>query len=112
MTGYTTHPFETNFFLKFFSYYQYCVRISGTWGETSKHRRINMGERLTKEQKRKYAKATMQGPPTLKAKGVMTQKERAKHRPKGKKPSWMTQAQWDHQMGLIEESNKAAADKS
>ena len=71
-----------------------------------------MGERLTKEQKRKYAKATMQGPPTLKAKGVMTQKERAKHRPKGKKPSWMTQAQWDHQMGLIEESNKAAADKS
>ena len=75
-----------------------------------------MAERLTKEQKRNYAKKGSLGfgPPKLKAKmkGVMTQKEREKHRPKGKKPSWMTQAQWDHQMGLIEESNKAAADKS
>ena len=45
-----------------------------------------------------------------KPKGVMTQAERAKHRPKGKKPSWMTQAQWDHQMGLIEEANKKVQD--
>ena len=29
-----------NFFLEFFSYYNYCVRISGTWGETSKRRPV------------------------------------------------------------------------
>ena len=74
-----------------------------------------MGERLTKEQKRKYANKTMQGPPKLKASkpmSGMTKAERTKHRAKGEKPSWMTQAQWDHQMGLIEEGNKAAAGKS
>ena len=51
--------------------------------------------------------------PSMKASkpmGSMTQAERAQNRPKGEKPSWMTQGQWDHQMGLIEEGNKKVKD--
>ena len=75
-TGYTVQPFDFYFFLKFFSYYSYCVRISGTWGETSKHRRINMAERLTKEQKRNYADKAMR-PPKLKATNISLAAEKA-----------------------------------
>ena len=84
-----------------------------------------MAGRLTKKDKRNYDKdeaakraqklydSAPKRMPSMKAskpKGVMTQAERAKHIPKGEKPSWMTQAQWDHQMGLIEEANKKVQD--
>ena len=46
-----------NFFLEFFSYYNYCVRISGTWGETSKRRPVMAEETEEQKKQRRLNKA-------------------------------------------------------